>query len=185
VSELPSPPAVVPRTIWTIGHSTRPLATFLELLNRYELETVADVRRFPGSRRHPEYGSVALQHSLEGADIGYRWLPSLGGRRKPRPDSINTAWRSASFRGYADYMETSEFAAGVAELLDLARSGRTVLMCAEAVWWRCHRSLIADLLRARGVDVIHILGLDHSVEHPLRSPVRIVQGRLTYQAADD
>jgi uncharacterized protein (DUF488 family) len=172
-------------TVWTIGHSTRPLAAFLELLAHYRIEAVADVRRFPGSRRHPEYGSAALEGALAGHGIAYRWLPSLGGRRQPRPDSPNLAWRNASFRGYADHMATGEFAAGLDELLGLARTARTAVMCAEAVWWRCHRSMIADALRVRGIEVVHILGIDQATAHPMTSPAHIVQGRLTYEPVDD
>jgi uncharacterized protein (DUF488 family) len=176
---------MAPLTVWTIGHSTRPLDEFLELLAESRVEAIADVRRFPGSRRHPEYGSAALEPSLQQRALAYRWLPSLGGRRRPRPDSTNVAWRNVSFRGYADYMETGEFAAGLADLLALARTQRTAVMCAEAVWWRCHRSLIADALRAGGVAVVHILGPGKTAPHPLTSPARIVQGRLTYDTTGE
>jgi uncharacterized protein (DUF488 family) len=167
-------------TVWTIGHSTRPLDEFLGLLAHYRLEAVADVRRFPGSRRQPQYGQAALRDSLAGHGVEYRWLPALGGRRRPRPDSPNTAWRNASFRGYADHLESAEFAAGLDELLGLCEKRRTTLMCAEAVWWRCHRALIADVLRARGIEVAHILDAQHCVAHPYTSAARIVGGRLSY-----
>jgi uncharacterized protein (DUF488 family) len=167
-------------TVWTIGHSTRPLDAFLEVLAHYRLEAVADVRRHPGSRRQPQYAQDALRDSLAARGIAYRWLPALGGRRRPRPDSPNTAWRNASFRGYADHLESAEFAGGLDELLELSGRLRTTLMCAEAVWWRCHRALIADVLRARGIEVLHILDSTHCVEHPYTSPARIVEGRLTY-----
>jgi uncharacterized protein (DUF488 family) len=171
-------------TIWTIGHSTRPLDEFLALLAQHRIEAVADVRRFPASRRCPQYGRLELQASLERDQLDYRWLPTLGGRRRPVPDSPNTAWRNASFRGYADYMQTPEFAAGLEQLLDLARRLRTTLLCAESVWWRCHRSMIADALRARGIVVVHILDAGHSTVHPWTAPARIVDGRLTYAATD-
>ena len=141
---------------------------------------VADVRCFPGSRRQPQYGQAALSASLAGHGIAYRWLPALGGRRRPRADSPNTAWRNASFRGYADHIGSEEFAAGLAELLEIAAQFRTTLMCAEAPWWRCHRALIADVLRVRGIEVLHILDERHCVTHPYTSAARIVEGRLSY-----
>lgn len=169
--------------VWTIGHSTRPLDEFLVLLGQYQIEAVADVRRFPGSRRYPQYGRVELQASLARHHLGYHWLSALGGRRRPAPDSANVAWRNPGFRGYADYMQTPEFAAGLDQLLDLARRMRTALMCAELMWWRCHRSMIADALRARDITVVHILDAEHSTLHPWTEPARIVNGRLTYIAA--
>lgn len=170
----------VPDTIWTIGHSTRPLDEFLGLLDEYRIGMIADVRRFPGSRKYPQYGTDALAATLAERAIGYRWLEVLGGRRRAAADSPNTAWRNASFRGYADYMSTDEFARGLAELLAIASRSRTALMCAEAVWWRCHRSMIADALCVRGIEVIHILDAKHTLVHPMTSPARIVRGRLTY-----
>jgi uncharacterized protein (DUF488 family) len=170
-------------TIWTIGHSTRPLDEFLELLERHRLEAVADVRRFPGSRRQPQYARTALRSSLADHGVAYRWLPMLGGRRRPRPDSPNTAWRNASFRGYADHIGSEQFSRGLDELLELAGRLRTTLMCAEAPWWRCHRALIADVLLARGIEVMHILDLRNCVLHPYTSPARIIEGRLSYRAA--
>jgi uncharacterized protein (DUF488 family) len=167
-------------TIWTIGHSTRPLDAFLDLLARYRLEAVADVRRFPGSRRQPQYSQAALRDSLAGHGIAYRWLPALGGRRRPRPDSPNTAWRNASFRAYADHIDSTEFAGGLDALLALSGQLRTTLMCAEAAWWRCHRALIADVLCVRGIEVVHILDARHCVVHPYTSAARIVDGRLSY-----
>ncbi|MGH8261404.1 MAG: DUF488 family protein [Steroidobacteraceae bacterium] len=172
-----------PSTVWTIGHSTRPLPEFLELLAEHRLEALADVRRFPGSRRHPQYGEAALSRALADHDILYRWLPALGGRRSPRPDSLNTAWRNASFRGYADHMQSEEFAVALHELIELAHAHRTVVMCAESLWWRCHRALIADALRVRGFEVLHILDAAHTVPHPYTSPARILDGRLSYTAA--
>jgi len=138
------------------------------------------VRRFPGSRRQPQYAQAPLRNSLARHGIAYRWLPALGGRRRPRPDSPNTAWRNASFRGYADHIESAEFSGGLDELLEFAGQLRTTLMCAEAVWWRCHRALIADVLRVRGIEVVHILDPQHCVVHPYTSPARIVEGRLSY-----
>jgi uncharacterized protein (DUF488 family) len=167
-------------TIWTIGHSTRPMAAFIELLAHYKLEAVADVRRFPGSRRQPQYAQAALCTTLAEHGIAYRWLPALGGRRRPLPDSPNIAWRNASFRGYADHMASAEFSRGLHELLEFSGQRRITLMCSEAVWWRCHRALIADVLCVRGIEVVHILDTTHTTVHPYTSPARIVQGRLSY-----
>jgi uncharacterized protein (DUF488 family) len=171
-----------PATIWTIGHSTRTLETFLGLLDEYRIEAIADVRRFPGSRRHPHFASDALATTLPAHGIAYQWMPKLGGRRKVQPGSPNTAWRNASFQGYADYTATAEFAEGLAELLKLAAARRTALMCAEAVWWRCHRSIIADVLKLRGVEVVHIIDATHATVHPYTSAARIVDGSLSYAA---
>lgn len=171
-------------TIWTIGHSTRSLQEFLDLLAAYRIETVADVRRFPGSHRHPHFARDALAQTLPASGITYVWLPKLGGRRRAQPDSPNTGWRNASFRGYADHLSSSEFAEGLAELLALAALRRTTLMCSEVLWWRCHRSLIADVLRQRGIEVIHITDAGHSTVHPYTSPARIVNGQLSYEASD-
>jgi uncharacterized protein (DUF488 family) len=174
-----------PATIWTIGHSTRTLEEFLGLLEKYRIETIADVRRFPGSRRYPYFASEALAESLPAHGIAYRWLPELGGRRKVQPGSPNTAWRNASFQGYADYIATDAFAGGLAELLKLAADKRTAMMCAEAVWWRCHRSIIADVLKLRGIEVIHIVDATHATVHPYTSPARVVDGQLSYAPAQD
>jgi len=171
-----------PATIWTIGHSTRALKEFLGLLSEYGIEAIADVRRFPGSRRYPYFASDALAATLPAHGLAYQWIPRLGGRRKVQPGSPNTAWRNASFQGYADYTATAEFAEGLAELLKLAASRRTALMCAEAVWWRCHRSIIADVLKLRGIEVIHIIDATHTTVHPYTSPARIENGRLNYAA---
>ncbi len=166
--------------IWTVGHSTRTLDEFVGLLQAYGITAVADVRRYPGSRRYPHFNREALSVALAGAGIAYVHFPELGGRRQPRPDSPNTAWRNESFRGYADYMETEPFRAGVDRLLDLARRRSTAIMCAEALWWRCHRSLISDYLKAMGMEVIHILDATHSQIHPYTPAARIVEGRLSY-----
>jgi uncharacterized protein (DUF488 family) len=160
----------MPAAVWTIGHSTRPIEEFLSLLTGSGIEAIADVRGFPGSRRHPQYGKEALAATLAAHEVGYRWLPSLGGRRKPSSDSSNTGWRNPSFRGYADYMSGPEFAEGLWQLLEMSAQSRTAIMCSEAVWWRCHRSLIADALCVRGIEVVHILDAKHSVRHPMTSP---------------
>jgi uncharacterized protein (DUF488 family) len=159
-------------TVFTIGHSTRALADLLALLEEFEVTTLVDVRRFPGSRRYPHFGGPALAQSLAGAGIGYVHEPDLGGRRDPRPDSVNTAWRVASFRGYADHLASPEFRAGLERVIALSREGRPVVMCAEAVPWRCHRQLIADALVARGVAVRHILGPGQVRAHELNPSAR-------------
>ena len=137
----PSAHLAAPRVIWTIGHSTRPIDDFLGLLSGSRIEVVADVRSFPGSRKYPQYGREALAATLGAHTIGYHWLAALGGRRRVLPDSPNTAWRNASFRGYADYMSGEGFATGLAQLLEVCSKARTAMMCSEAVWWRCHRSM--------------------------------------------
>jgi len=174
---------VEPTKIWTIGHSTRPIAELIELLQLNDVETVADVRRFPSSRAYPQYNEAALRSALAGAGIDYLWLPSLGGRRRTVPDSPNDAWRNEAFRGYADHIATEEFASGLFDLLMVAEGARTAVMCSEAVWWRCHRSLIADVLRAIGKEVLHILNSIKTTVHPYTSPARIVDGELTYAKA--
>ncbi len=170
--------------IWTIGHSTRTLEEFLELLRQNEIELLADIRRFPGSRKYPHFGSEALAESLREAGIEYRHFAELGGRRKARPDSRNDVWRNESFRGYADYMETPEFENALQKLLEIASEKRTALMCSEAVWWRCHRSMVADALKARGVEVIHILSARKNEVHPYTAPARLQNGQLTYVASE-
>jgi uncharacterized protein (DUF488 family) len=170
-------------TVWTIGHSTRSLEAFLDLLARNGIEAVADVRRYPGSRRWPHFARESLARALEGRGLVYVWLPALGGRRTPSPQSPNTAWRSAAFRGYADYMATEAFAEGLDRLVNLASGLRVAVMCAESLWWRCHRGLIADVLRWLGFDVIHILGPGSTAPHPYTAAARIVRGRLSYSAA--
>ena len=171
-------------TVWTVGQSTRTLDELLALLAPFGIQAIADVRRHPGSRKQPWFGREALEQSLNAQGLAYRWIPALGGRRRPRADSPNTVWRNDSFRGYADHVETAEFARGLEELLALAGRLRTTLMCAELLWWRCHRALIADVLKARGVEVVHLLDEAHTVEHPYTSAARIVGGRLSYAAGD-
>ncbi len=171
-------------TVWTIGHSTRPLEEFLELLSANAVEAVADVRRYPGSRRWPHFAREPLEMALEHRGVLYAWFPELGGRRVPSPDSPNTAWRSSAFRGYADYMATEAFAEGLDRLVNLACGLSTAILCAESLWWRCHRGLIADVLRWLRFDVIHILGPGATASHPYTPAARIVHGRLSYAAAD-
>jgi uncharacterized protein (DUF488 family) len=166
--------------IWTIGHSTLPVERFVARLEEHGVRQVADVRRYPASRRHPQFGRESLQTSLAARGIGYEWLPELGGRRAPRRDSPNTAWRNAGFRGYADYMESEPFELGIARLLELARARTTAVMCAEHAWQQCHRGLISDYLKARGLQVLHILSSSAMQEHPFTEPARIEEGRLVY-----
>jgi uncharacterized protein (DUF488 family) len=169
--------------IWTIGHSTRTVQEFIDLLRQQRIEILTDVRHFPGSRHNPQFSKAALSDTLATAGIRYEHLVELGGRRPIRRDSPNVAWRNASFRGYADYMETPAFRDGVDRLLEIGRAGRTAIMCAEAVWWRCHRSMIADYLKAIGVRVLHILSLNKVEEHPYTRAARLVNGQLTYRVA--
>jgi uncharacterized protein DUF488 len=165
-------------TIFTVGHSTRSLEEFVELLREHSIATLADVRTVPASRRVPHFARASLERTLPERGIAYVHLPELGGLRRPRPDSGNGAWRSASFRGYADHMETAEFAAGLARLLDLPRP--VALMCAEAVPWRCHRSLIADALLARGEAVEEIIGPGSERRHEMTPFARVRGARVTY-----
>ena len=167
--------------IWTIGHSTRSGEEFGQVLLAHEIKTLVDVRTFPGSRRYPQFNKSELSASLASIGISYFHELRLGGRRTPRKDSHNTAWRNAQFRGYADHMETDEFTAGIKELLELAQKSQTAVMCAEAVWWKCHRSLIADYLKAAGQTVIHIVNEKKTEEHPFTSVARIVDGKLSYR----
>lgn len=173
-----------PPEIWTVGHSTRSADDFVHLLTSHGITVLADVRRFPASRRYPHFNAKPLQDRLGASGIAYHPFPELGGRRTPRPDSSNTAWRNASFRGYADYMETEEFSSGIQRLLHVARSGHTAIMCAEAVWWRCHRGLIADYLKASGILVHHITGPGQSAPHPFTPAARLIDGRLSYRETE-
>ena len=167
--------------IWTIGHSTREIDEFISLLKENQINLLVDVRAWPGSKRYPQFNKEALEESLSAHAIHYEHFPELGGKRKSTPNSRNTAWRNASFRGYADYMETEQFQRGIERLLDVdSESGATAIMCAEAVWWHCHRSLIADYLKARGLEVMHILGAKTVESHPYTSAARIVDGKLSY-----
>ena len=166
--------------ILTIGHSTRPIDEFLQLLAAHGIEQLIDVRTIPKSRRNPQYNTDALAASLERAQIAYRHMPGLGGLRHPRKDSINTGWKNASFRGYADYMQTAAFEASLRELIETTGERRTAIMCAEAVPWRCHRSLIADALAARGVPVEHIMSKTLRKPHAYTPFARVDGERVTY-----
>jgi uncharacterized protein (DUF488 family) len=167
--------------IFTIGHSTRSLDELITLLQRHGVGLVADVRSIPRSRRHPHFAAEALAESLPQAGLAYRHFPGLGGLRRPRPDSINTAWRHQGFRGFADYMQTPAFEQSVDELVRTAEvSGPAAIMCAEAVWWRCHRQLIADALVARGVGVRHIVNAGEARSHELSELAVIREGGVIY-----
>jgi uncharacterized protein (DUF488 family) len=169
------------RRIWTVGHSTRSADEFNEILLEHQIGALVDVRSFPGSRRYPHFNKPDLSRGLEVSGILYVHSPQLGGRRRPNPRSKNTAWKNASFRAYADHMESEEFQEGISNLLELASEKRTAVMCAEALWWRCHRSLIADFLKASGVEVTHLIDAQHTETHPYTSAARIVNGRLSYE----
>ncbi len=182
---MTKPPTAVGPVILTIGHSTRTLQEFLEILQAHGATMVADVRTVPRSRHNPQFNRETLPGALAAADIGYRHLPGLGGLRHPRPDSPNQGWRNASFRGFADYMLTPEFADNLARLLELAAGERLALMCAEALPWRCHRSLIADALAVRGVTVEHLLGKGRAQAHHLTALAWVEGTLLTYPAPED
>jgi uncharacterized protein (DUF488 family) len=166
--------------IYTIGHSTHSLDAFLALLRTHGVANLADVRSFPMSRRHPHFNSDALSASLASEGINYRHFRELGGFRKPLPASINTAWRHPAFRGYADYMQTADFAAALGALREWGEEGATVTMCAEALWWKCHRRLLSDALTAQGVTVCHIDQAGALKRHEVSEFARICQGKVTY-----
>lgn len=172
------------KTVWTIGHSTHSLDELVAMLHSFNIQIVVDIRSYPGSRKFPQFNKEALELSLPENNIEYIHLKKLGGRRNVNPESKNTTWRHAAFRGYADYMESESFAEGIKELIVIALEKRTAYMCSEAVWWRCHRSMVSDYLKVHGWDVQHIMGVDKSSEHPYTQPARIVAGELTYLSED-
>ena len=169
-----------PGTLWTVGHSTHPIDEFIDVLTAHGVTRIADVRRFAGSRKFPQFNPADLEHSLAVAGISYTPMPALGGRRKALPDSPHLAWRNEAFRGYADYMDTDEFADAAESLAAIAREDRVAVMCSEAVWWRCHRSMIADYFKAHRWEVLHIMGMGDAKEHPYTPVAKIVDGVLTY-----
>jgi uncharacterized protein (DUF488 family) len=171
--------------LWTIGHSTRKIDHFISLLEENGIKLVVDVRSLPGSKRYPQFNKEVLADSLGQHGIRYEHFADLGGRRKPKHTSRNIAWRNASFRGYADYMETEEFRKGIERLINLtSEAGPAAIMCAEAVWWRCHRALISDYLKARSIEVIHIVDSNKTEPHPFTSAARMVNGELSYAASE-
>lgn len=166
--------------IWTIGHSTRDWIEFIELLKEFKIDVLADVRSYPGSRKFPHFNKENLKEMLPKQGISYRHFKDLGGRRKPNPDSENTIWRHPSFRAYADYMQSEDFNKAVTTLQELASERRVACMCSEAVWWRCHRSMISDELMTKDWQVLHIMGKGKTSEHPFTSPAKVVNGKLVY-----
>jgi uncharacterized protein (DUF488 family) len=170
-------------TVWTIGHSTRTADELLAVLAAHEIEAIVDVRRFPGSRRLPQFGSAALEASLRATGVSYRWIEALGGRRRADPASPNDAWQNEAFRGYADHTGSEEFAEGLFELLMVASGLRSAVMCAEMLWWRCHRRIIADVLVSLGYEVRHIRDGGAAELHELAPPGRLVDGVLTYASS--
>ncbi len=173
----------------TVGHSTLPIETFLAILRENHVRHLVDIRTIPKSRHNPQFAQDALSESLQDAKIGYRWEPRLGGLRRARKDSSNMGWRNPSFRGYADYMQTDQFAVALEDLLERPDAEHTALMCAEAVPWRCHRSLVADALLVRGIDVSDITydakGTSQSKPHALTSFAHVDGTRLWYPPEDD
>lgn len=169
-------------TIWTVGHSTLPAEQFIALLVPERIALIADVRRFPASRRHPQFNRDALSATLARSGIAYVHLPELGGRREPLPGSANTGWREAGFRGYADYMNTEAFAEGMLRLCASAAEGRAAILCAEKDWRGCHRGLISDCLKVRGFAVVHILDVGKTEAHPYTKAARLHDGVLSYSA---
>jgi uncharacterized protein (DUF488 family) len=171
-------------TIFTIGHSNHPIERFLELLKQHAIEELADIRRFPGSRKHPHFNRERLQEMLNDQGIAYRWIEALGGRREAAANagSENLAWRNASFRNYADYLGTDAFHAGVTALVEEASIRRTAMMCAEGLWWQCHRRLVSDYLTTKEVTVSHIMPNGQLKPHVVTPGAVVAEGRLTYPA---
>ena len=171
-------------TIYTIGHSTHSITAFIEMLQSFHIKTLVDIRHFPGSNKHPQFNKENLETALTKDGIQYIHLVDLRGRRKPRANSKNNRWHNESFKGYADYMETPAFEAAVIKLETIALQQLTAYMCAEAVWWRCHRSMVSDYLKARGWHVLHIMSVSKTEEHPYTSPARVVGNRVYYYDKD-
>jgi uncharacterized protein (DUF488 family) len=169
------------KTIYPVGHSNKSFEEFVAMLRSFNIELLVDIRSLPGSRKYPHFDKEALQLSLPANGIQYMHLLSLGGRRKVNKDSRNTAWRHPAFRGYADYMETETFAEGIKELEAAAMQSCTAYMCSEAVWWRCHRSMVSDYLKLRGWRVMHIMSEGKATEHPYTSAATIINGKLSYE----
>ena len=170
----------MPKQIWTIGHSNHTSNELVAMLKSFDIQVLADIRRFPGSRKFPQFNKDNLEKMLPENGIEYLHFEDLGGRRKPLPDSRNTAWRLDAFKGYADYMETENFKKAIKELEKVAEKKRVAFMCSEAVWWSCHRSLVSDYLKSKSWDVQHIMGVGKSQEHPYTKPARIENGKLVY-----
>ncbi len=167
-------------TIYTIGHSTHSLDEFLNMLRSFDIKILADIRSLPGSRRFPQFDMENIKISFEETGIQYIHLADLGGRRKMKKESKNNRWNNDSFRGYADYMETKEFENAIVKLANIALEQPTAYMCSEAVWWRCHRSMVSDYLKAKGWAVLHIMAVGKVQGHIFTSPARIVDGNVFY-----
>jgi uncharacterized protein (DUF488 family) len=167
-------------TLYTIGHSTRSLEELLEILNSFSVQRLVDIRTIPRSRKNPQFNREALAKQLPKAGLEYAHEKRLGGLRKPKKDSINTAWENASFRGYADYMETEDFQEGLNELIEGSQGAITAIMCAESVPWRCHRSLVADALTVRGIKTVHLMAPGMSLPHTVTRFARVQGTRLVY-----
>lgn len=183
-ARAPSSTAPVGPAVFTVGHSVRASEEFIALIRGHGIERLIDVRTIPRSARNPQFNREVLPHALRAAGIAYEHMPGLGGLRHPRPDSTNLGWRNASFRGYADYMETPEFEEAIERLIAAAARERIAIMCAEAVPWRCHRSLIADALLVRGVRVEHIMSPAHLQAHKMTPFARVEGRRVTYPPED-
>lgn len=167
-------------TIYTVGHSTHSLAEFLNMLQSFEIKILADIRSFPGLRKYPQFNKEDLKISLGKNGIQYIHLPDLGGRRKAKKDSKNSRWNNNSFKGYADYMETEDFENAIVKLEHISSEQSTAYMCSEAVWWRCHRSMVSDYLKAKGWTVLHIMATGKVQEYKYTAPARIVDGNVLY-----
>ena len=168
------------KEIWSIGHSTRTLEHFVEMLHSFNIKFLADIRSFPGSRRVPQFNKENLEISMPANGIDYVHLKLLGGRRAVKKDSKNTGWRHPAFRGYADYMETDDFKTGIQQLEGIAKKHSTAYMCSEAVWWSCHRSMVSDYLKLNGWLVHHIMEVHKATEHTYTQPAKIINGELSY-----
>jgi uncharacterized protein (DUF488 family) len=175
---MKEPPYSDKNTIWTIGHSTRTLESFINLLKLYNIELLADIRSYPGSKRYPHFNKNSLDISLAGHHIEYIHIPELGGNRKPVRNSRHTGWENASFRAYADYMDTDTFYKGITILKNISEMKRTAIMCAEAIWWKCHRRLVSDYMSSHGTEVIHIMGESETEPHKILQPGDSVESDL-------
>jgi uncharacterized protein (DUF488 family) len=174
------------RPVRTVGHGSLVADQFAALVQRAGVDTVVDVRRYPASRRHPHFARDAMEEWVVADGMTYRWLPALGGRRKPGPDSLNTAWRNPQFRAYADYMATDDFAAGIRDLKELAAGRSIAVMCSEALWWRCHRRLLADhLILVEGIPVTHLFHDGRLNRHVPNPGARQDGSHVRYPAADE
>lgn len=173
-----------PNIVYTIGHSTHPIDKFIRMLQSFDIRVLVDIRAMPGSRKFPQFDQENLTRSLADAGIRYVYSSGLGGRRKRRKDSLDTVWRNTSFQAYADYMETTEFEKAVIDLQQTAIERATAYMCSEAVWWRCHRSLVSDYLKAKGWQVLHIMAIGEAQEHRYTAPAVVTGDKVSYEAKD-